>query len=348
MKILYAIQGTGNGHLSRARDIIPILEKKGNLDILISGTQADVLPDGLVKYKLNGLSFVFGKKGGIDLKQTFLKTNSRKLFREINNFPVKSYDLIINDFEPVTAWAAKLKRKPCIGLSHQCAVLSPHAPQPKKEDTLGKLILKRYAPTTIQYGFHFERYDANIFTPVIRKQVREAVVTDKGHYTVYLPAYDDDRLYNILSAIKYVTWEVFSKHNKNEFRFGNVQVRPLHNEAFIESMASSTGVLCGAGFETPAEALFMKKKLMVIPMKNQYEQLCNAAALKKMGVPVIKKLHKKHIPAIIDWVDNGEIIPVNYPDITEDIIDLIITNHIPQASRSVEYFLEKPLQINQV
>ena len=42
MKILYAIQGTGNGHLSRARDIIPILQKKGEVDILISGIQSDV------------------------------------------------------------------------------------------------------------------------------------------------------------------------------------------------------------------------------------------------------------------------------------------------------------------
>ena len=31
MKILYAIQGTGNGHISRARDIIPILKKKESL-----------------------------------------------------------------------------------------------------------------------------------------------------------------------------------------------------------------------------------------------------------------------------------------------------------------------------
>ena len=28
MKILYAIQGTGNGHLTRAKEIIPILKEK--------------------------------------------------------------------------------------------------------------------------------------------------------------------------------------------------------------------------------------------------------------------------------------------------------------------------------
>jgi UDP-N-acetylglucosamine:LPS N-acetylglucosamine transferase len=73
MKILYAIQGTGNGHISRARDIIPILQKKGDLDILISGIQADVSLPYEVKYKFKGLSFIFGKNGGIDLLNTYKK-----------------------------------------------------------------------------------------------------------------------------------------------------------------------------------------------------------------------------------------------------------------------------------
>ena len=73
-----------------------------------------------------------------------------------------------------------------------------------------------------------------------------------------------------------------------------------------------------------AEAMFLKKKLIVIPMKGQYEQQCNAAALEDMGVPVIKSLKKKHLQKIIDWVLKGEIIPVNYPDITETILRDII------------------------
>ena len=34
MKILYAIQGTGNGHLSRAKEIIPALMNRAQVDIL--------------------------------------------------------------------------------------------------------------------------------------------------------------------------------------------------------------------------------------------------------------------------------------------------------------------------
>ncbi len=62
MKILFAIQGTGNGHLSRARDVYPELCKYGEVDVLISGIQADVEVPFPVKYKKYGMSFIFGKK----------------------------------------------------------------------------------------------------------------------------------------------------------------------------------------------------------------------------------------------------------------------------------------------
>jgi len=116
MKILYAIQGTGNGHLSRARDIIPILQQKGELDILVSGIQADVELPYPVKYKFKGLSFIFGKNGGVDLIATYKKSNLKQLYKEIKSLPVEEYDLVINDFEPVSAWACKMKHAACIGL----------------------------------------------------------------------------------------------------------------------------------------------------------------------------------------------------------------------------------------
>ncbi|MGM0934805.1 MAG: glycosyltransferase family protein [Bacteroidota bacterium] len=328
MKILYAIQGTGNGHLSRARDIIPILMNIGEVDILISGTQADVALPYPVKYQMKGLGFIFGKKGGVDLWQTFLQNNIKRILREINKVPVEIYDIVINDFEPISAWACYLKRKPCIALSHQCAVLSSKAPLPRHRDRIGKFILKYYAPATARYGFHFEKFNDQTYTPVIRKQVRELFVSNKGHYTVYLPAYSDKKIIKILSRFKAVKWEVFSKHNKKEYSCDNVSIRPINNEAFLASMASSTGILCGAGFETPAEALFLKKKLLVVPMENQYEQHCNAAALQYLGVTVLKNLKKKQYPEIENWLKEERVISVNYPDITQEIIETLLNDHL--------------------
>ena len=329
MKILYAIQGTGNGHISRARDIVPILQKNHDVDVLISGSQADMDLPFPIKYTCRGLGFIFGKSGGVDLVATFKKNNLRAFFAEINTLPVEQYDLVVNDFEPVSAWACYQKNLPCIGISHQAAVLNKNAPQPKKTDLMGKAILKKYAPVTANYGFHFKAYDDHIFTPVIRSQVREQVIENKGHYTVYLPAYEDKKIIKVLRECKNVRFEVFSKHNKKVIREKDIIIQPISNEAFIKSMASATGILCGAGFETPAEALFMQKKLLVIPMKTQFEQQCNAAALKDMGVPVIKSFKLKHLPKIKEWLAQDTRVEVDYPDNTEMLINQIIAQHAP-------------------
>lgn len=327
MKVLYAIQGTGNGHLSRARDVIPALKKKCDLDILVSGIQADVDIPYPVKYRFKGLSFIFGKRGGVDIWKTYLKSNLGRLRKEIRSLPVQDYDLVVNDFEPVSAWACYFKKRACVSLSHQSAVLHPKAPKPDKTDYLGKFILQQYAPVRDSMGFHFKSYASTIYTPVIRKEIRESVNKNLGHYTVYLPAYDDFTLLKELGRFRNVQWEIFSKHNKKEIFEGNVHIQPISNDAFIKSMAESEGILCGAGFETPAEALYLRKKLLVIPMKTQYEQQCNAAALKDMGVPVLKFLSEKYQDIITGWLESSQRIEVDYPDITDQIIDDLFLKH---------------------
>ncbi len=341
-KILYAIQGTGNGHVCRAMDIIPLLQEKAAVDVLISGTQSDVDLPFPVKYRFGGLSFIFGKKGGVDLLETYKKSQLRKLLKEIKSLPVDEYDLVISDFEPVSSWACYLRNKPCVALSHQAAVLDKNSPRAKHTDPVGKAVLKVYAPASVSYGFHFKSYGENIFTPVIRKQVREAAVENKGHYTVYLPAYEDRRIIKMLTQCKDIKWEVFSKHFKHKINLDHIDVFPINNEEFIRSMASAEGVLCGAGFETPAEALFLEKKLLVIPMKGQFEQHCNAAALKDMGVPVMKSLKQKHLHVLKEWVGSTEKIKVDYPDITANIIDTVLEKHLAQAGTApAETFLRK-------
>ncbi len=331
MKILFAIQGTGNGHLSRARDVYPELARHGEVDVLISGIQADVDVPFPVKYKMYGMSFIFGKHGGVDIIETAKRLKLFRLLKDIREFPVEQYDLVINDFEPVSAWACRRKNIPCISVSHQCAVLHADAPQPESGDAMGKLILRRYAPVTAAYGFHFKSFGDNIFTPVIRKEIRDLTPTDAGHYTVYLPAYDDATIIRHLSQFPDTRWDVYSKHNKEPFVAGNISLKKIDNRAFIESMASCTGLLCGAGFEGPAEAMYLNKKVLVIPMLTQFEQHCNAAGAAAMGATVIKTLSAKNYPTIRHWLDNGQPIEVKYPDLTKEIIATIVKNHAPQS-----------------
>lgn len=339
MRVLYAIQGTGNGHISRAREIIPFLKERCELDILVSGTQAEVQLPYPVDFQYKGLSFIFGKRGGVDIRKTWFRTSIFRLYNEIKTFPVRDYDLIINDFEPVSAWAGFFGNVPVVSLSHQAAVLNSNSPQPKIHDRFGSFILQNYAPSNIAFGFHFQSYAENIFTPIINKEIRELRPTEQAYYTVYLPAYDDIKLIEFFSNFKNVKWEIFSKHNTKSFTVDNIYIQPVDREEFIESLQHCRGVICGAGFETPAEALYFGKKLLVVPMKSQYEQQCNAEALRTMSVPVIPHLGKKYHKLVQNWLEFGVPIQVDYPDITENVIDKVF--ELYTSGRLLEPFLDR-------
>lgn len=319
MKILYAIQGTGNGHVSRAREIVPLLQQHGEVDLLISGTQVDVKLAQEIKYNFHGFSFIFGKKGGVDHYKTWKNMNLFQFKKDMNAIPLRDYNLILNDFEPISAWACRLQGIESVSLSHQASFKSKKVPRPKTVDW-GKLILSRYAPTTHHIGFHFDRYDDFIYKPVIRSEIRQLSPSNLGHYTVYLPAIDDKDLVSVLKQIPQVRWEVFSKHTKIAYADGNVFVEPINNEKFNQSMASCEGVFTGGGFEGPAEALHLGKKLLVAPMRFQYEQQCNAYALKQFGLPVIWGSNHNWVPILKDFVANPQEHKFDFPDETAAII----------------------------
>jgi uncharacterized protein (TIGR00661 family) len=330
MKILFAVQGTGNGHLSRAKEVIPALKKRANVDILVSGTQAEISISHEISYKYKGLSFYFGKTGGINIFKTIFKTNIITLIKEIWNCPVKEYDLVINDFEPISAWAAKLRGIKCVSLSHQSALYTQNVPKPMHFDFIGSFIIKNYAKCNVNYGFHFKKYNENVYTPIIRTAIRLLKKTEGNYYTVYLPAYSDEKIIEVLSKIKDVKWKVFSKHTNSYYQKKNVYIKPINSEKFEKSLASCKGIICGAGFETPAEAIFLKKKLLVIPMKNQYEQHFNAVALKELGVPVLNSLKKKHLKKIQNWIHSVQKIKLNFPNETQQLVDHILYDFITE------------------
>ncbi len=157
-----------------------------------------------------------------------------------------------------------------------------------------------------------------------------------------------------MSHFPEIKWEVFSKHSKETYQKGSVLIQPVNSERFLESMASAEGVLCGAGFQTPAEVLYLHKKLIVIPMKGQYEQQCNAAALKLMGVPVLKSLKIKQRRKLKVWLESHNKLVVDFPDETESILYEILENYekqrhpikppeksIESSSRFREFLLKK-------
>ncbi len=311
MKVLYALQGTGNGHVSRARDLVPALAKYYDVDVLISGTESNIELNYPIKYRRNGLSFVFGTEGGINIWATLKRSKLFRFWRDLKSIPVENYDFVINDFEPLTARACLKKNVPIVACSHQFSLLLQNVPKPDKSDFLGKLILKYYAPVEKGIGMHFKGYNEQITPPIIRNEIQELVTTDEGFYLVYLPSYGDKKIIKILSQLPHKKWVVFSKHSSEAYTSKNVSIFPVDTQQFLTHFAKCTGVLCGAGFETPAETLYLRKKLFIIPMIGQYEQHCNAEALHQLGIPMAQKLNSDSIPVLNKWVNEKQTISID-------------------------------------
>lgn len=329
MDILYGIQGTGNGHISRAGAIIPHLQKSAHVDVLISGHSADVQPAFPIAYRVGGVGYTFGKKGGIDYFTTAKNVRLIQFWKDVKQLPVEKYDLIISDFEPVTAWACKLKGKPCMALSHQASFLSYKTPRPSRKSIFGETVLKKYAPATNYTGFHFQNYDDHILTPIIRDEIRNAIVTNEGHITIYLPAYHHSILKELLADIKRPI-HLFSKNCKKFERHGHIRIYPVSDKDYLDSLSSCSLLICGAGFEAPSEGLFLGKKMICIPMKGQYEQHCNSAALKEMGVLIGTKADQSLTKLIEFALSLPEPNPILFPDIMEDVLVRLVkhVNHV--------------------
>lgn len=75
-------------------------------------------------------------------------------------------------------------------------------------------------------------------------------------------------------------------------------------------------------------------------MKGQFEQQCNAAALKAMGVPVAPSLKKKYVAKIKNWIVSDALIKVSYPNQTETILSELLEAYGPKES--VIFDMENP------
>jgi uncharacterized protein (TIGR00661 family) len=303
MKIFYAVQATGNGHISRAMELLPYFQRYGQVDIFLSGANNSLPLDASVKYRSKGVSLFYTNSGGLNYWQMAKQVAPLRIWNEVRHLPVEKYDVVINDFESITSMACLLKKVPSVNFGHQASFISQKVPRPENRDRMGEWILRNYARATQYVGLHFRQYDDFILPPVIKREILQADPQDKGHITVYLSSYSDATVRKYLQPLTEFRFQVFSKEVKQPTLDGNILFLPVSRAGFNKSLITCKAILTGAGFETPAEALYLGKKLMVIPIRGQYEQDCNAAALQKMGVPVLKTLDAAFAGVFRPWME---------------------------------------------
>lgn len=325
MKIFYAIQATGNGHISRAIQLFPYLQKFGSVDFFLSGNNASLNIDLPVKFKSDGCSLHYSKCGGLDYWGIAKNIQPVQMYKDAKSLPLKKYDVVINDFDSITSLACKMQKVHSVQFGHQASFISKNTPRPEKKSIMGEMILKHYAPSPKHIGLHFEKYDSFIRPPIIKDQIVQAVPKDLNHITVYLPSFQKDCLEKAFNKLSDLKFHWFLNDIAFKYTEGNITYYPVNQMLFNESLISCHGIITGGGFETPAEALYLEKKILSIPIRGHYEQECNAAALKKMGIPVVYEVGNDFDLVIENWLNSTIIYPKmkanNIPETLQYLFD---------------------------
>ena len=318
MRILYGIQLNGNGHITRASEIIEQLNQIGcSVDIIASGNNSNLSLAHPIKEKFKGLSLYYNSKGTIDWLSSIKDVNPYELIKD-TNYDVSKYDLVISDFEPISAWSAHRSGVKSINISNQNSLLFKSTPKFNR-DVIAEFFLKYFAYSQNRIGIHYQQYDNQIFQPIVPKSILTNPYETKDFISVYLPAYNLKYLTESFKRHKSKKWVIFSKEVDNYYYDQNVKVFPLSLINFQEHLKKCYGVITASGFSTTSEALVLGKKLWSIPIKKQYEQICNSKALKDMGI-FVEDLDYSNIQK---WIEEYESINYDWKNPITSIMDKI-------------------------
>ncbi|MFV0478750.1 MAG: MJ1255/VC2487 family glycosyltransferase [Parahaliea sp.] len=281
MRILYGVQGTGQGHISRARAMARALAQQDvQVDWLFSGRRPDQFFDmqafGQFQYR-RGLTFTT-KAGRVSYTGTALGNNIFHFLKDIYRLKLDQYDLIVSDFEPVSAWAGQLSDIPTIGIGHQYAFgkTTPIA----GGNVLSRQIIRHFAPVSTALGLHWHPYADNVLPPIL--DLPQRTQSTGHHILVYLPFEDQQAVSHWLRAFPDYHFHQYAP-GLSTTRVGNIWQHPPSIRLFKQDLARCRGVICNSGFELISECLQWHKPVLTKPLTGQMEQLSNALALAQLG-----------------------------------------------------------------
>jgi uncharacterized protein (TIGR00661 family) len=75
---------------------------------------------------------------------------------------------------------------------------------------------------------------------------------------------------------------------------GNIIFKERSTEGFLNDMATSKGVVASAGFSLISECMYLRKKMLLLPLPGQYEQIINAHYVELLGLGLSRNELNEH------------------------------------------------------
>jgi len=326
MRILYGVQTTGRGHLVRSRAIIAALKERGHeVDTLFSGPPVE--PVWLDEFvgpwsRCEGLTHV-----SIDGRISYLASARRlrplRFLRDVRRIDARDFDLVISDYEPITARAAKRARRKSLGISHLYAYAYPIPVAGR--NPFNHAIMRRFAPVDVPLGLHWHHFGQPLLPPMIQADVpAPATATSDGPVLVYLSFESLDAVVRVLSELGEPEFRLYTTVEA-PYRVANVEILPISRATFVADLAHATGVICNSGFSLISEALHLGKRVLTKPVHRQTEQESNAESLEQLGLATV--CHRLDPGTIAAWLSSPVPEPMHYPDMLGPLLDWIEAKH---------------------
>ena len=339
MKILYGINATGNGHISRSRIIVSALKKRGHdLHCIFSGTNNNLFDTDVFEPFVIKKGFTFSKQNGkINFLNTFLNIDLVQFIKDIQSLD-NDYDLVITDFEPVSAYFSKIRNISSIGIGHQYSFYK-NIPMTTKMRFTRILFPYLYTPIKNIIPSHFSHFNQSILPPFLSNEIinHKLKANSKNNILVYLAWEELEHTIKLLNQIDQHHF-IFYCSTKNKKTVNNVTLKPFSENGFKKDLIENKYLITNAGFQLPAEALFIGKKILCKPLEGQPEQEHNAKILKDLGYAATTKTIS--INSIKDWLHSSKKIKIDFPDSLDLIMDMI-----ENKDKDFSYEIDKLWQI---
>lgn len=318
MQILFGVQGTGEGHLSRCRALARELSRTdAQVTWLVSGRERSAL-FGMDEFgdflHRRGLSFV-SRNGRLSVLATLRGLRPLQFLRDVHSLDPEPYDLVVSDFEPITAWAGRLANRRVIGIGHQYA-FGPGTPL-AGDNWWSRMILSQFAPATTCVGLHWHPYNASVLPPILDLPPLERRLGE--HVVVYLPFENQQTVTRWLRRVPRQRFIQYSAE-LSDGEAGNVSLRKTNAHSFKVHLAASRGVVCNSGFELISECLFLGKPVLTRPLLGQLEQQSNALSLAQLGFAQVTT--GLELDTLARWLEQPQAVePQSYPDVAAQLAD---------------------------